>query len=150
MPYKVCSKINCNKLISIDKRYCSKHEAEYEANKKDYIKSYDNDRKDSKEFNFYRTTEWILLRDIIKNKYKGICLYTYYKENKIVKSEVVHHIVELKEDYSKRLEVSNLIPLSESAHKKIHAIYKTGKQNKEKLKKELKELKNKFEKEFTE
>lgn len=148
MAYKVCSKINCNKLISIDKRYCDKHEAEYEDNKKIYLKRFDEQRKDSKEFKFYRTPEWKLMVDVVKTKYKKICLYSYYKYNKIVEATDVHHIIELKDDYNKRLELSNLIPLSSASHRKVHGYYNKSEKVKQKMIDELLYYKKRWNEEF--
>ncbi len=41
--------------------------------------------------------------------------------------DTVHHIEELKEDWSRRFDKDNLISLCESCHQKIHKKYLTNK-----------------------
>jgi hypothetical protein len=66
-----------------------------------YIKKY---RQDKDEQAFYNSEAWLLTREYIKGKYKGLCLYSYYVLGEIVFSDMVHHIVELKEDWDLRLD----------------------------------------------
>ena len=40
-------------------------------------------------------------------------------EHRVVPAVVVHHIVELREDYSKRSTLSNLISISEATHEGV-------------------------------
>ena len=148
MPYKICNKVNCNKLIDSRYTYCEAHREDEEAKRIKYIKRYDEARKCGKEFVFYRSKEWINIREVIKSKYKGICIYTYYTQNKIVKADEVHHIIEIKDDFNKRLDLDNLIPVSRSAHKQIHRLYSNSEHSKQSTIKKLKGFIARFNKEF--
>jgi hypothetical protein len=46
----------------------------------------------------------------------GIDVYIYMTEHRVVPATLVHHIVELREDYSKRCRLDNLISVSEATH----------------------------------
>jgi len=128
---KICK---CGKLVSIEEGLCPKCKAKSEQQIKVRHKDYKARRKDKREQSFYNSSEWILLSEVVKRKYNKLCLYSYYIENKIVSADTTHHIVELKEDWELRFNEDNLIPLSNSAHAKIHSLYRIGK------KKETQEL----------
>lgn len=49
-------------------------------------------------------------------------IYSYYILQRIEYGHTVHHIVPIKEDWSKRLDVNNLIYLTESNHQAIHQL----------------------------
>ena len=60
---------------------------------------------------------------MILSKANGLDLYEYYINHKIIKADTVHHIVEIREDDTRALDITNLIPLSSSNHGKIHKMY---------------------------
>lgn len=78
-------------------------------------------------------------------KYSYIDLYCYYVENRIVHANTVHHVVELRDDWDKRLDVGNMFPCSIETHSKIHVMYKKDKEDTQKL---LLELIERYKKEF--
>lgn len=133
---KLCPR--CNTLIDIRERYCEKHQKQYEQYQKDRQKDYRKRRTDKRESNFYCSKEWLQLKDHLKIKYKGMCLYTYLVEDRIVPADEYHHIEPIKDNWDKRLDVYNVIPLSYAVHRKITALYKTNK--KEATQKMLREL----------
>lgn len=99
--------------------------------------------KDNKEYSkFYDSIHWKRMSKHIRNKYNGLCLVCYIKYKILTRVDVVHHIVELKEDYSKRLEEDNLITLCHSCHNILHSNYT------EKEKQELYNIKNTYKEEF--
>ena len=67
--------------------------------------------------------------------------YILFKYNKITPATLVHHIIELTEDETQAYELSNLIPVSDIAHREIHKRYKD-----ENLKEVQAELKSYLEK----
>ena len=122
---KLCPK--CGKLIDAGQRYCNECTKKYEARQKERYKKYDNKRKSNKSWRFYSTNEWRKVRQYINIKYKGLCLWSYYIEHRIVQANAVHHIIPIEDDYSKRLEIDNLIPLTDMNHRYIHELYKKDK-----------------------
>ncbi|NFC89502.1 HNH endonuclease, partial [Clostridium botulinum] len=61
----------------------------------------------------------------------------------------IHHIIELKEDWDKRLDIDNLIPLSDKVHKIVHRTYDRSDKDKKEMQELLRELKRKYQKEFS-
>lgn len=90
----------------------------------------------------YRGNKWRTIRERVLDNCNYICLYTLYKEGKIVKANDVHHIVEILEDETLAYEEENLIGLSKDKHKLIHELYKD---NKKLVQDELKEIKRMWE-----
>lgn len=81
------------------------------------------DKCQRKNHDFYNSKEWKFLREACKNKFSGICIWTYYKYKKIVHGEVAHHIIPVSVSKDLSLSLSNLIYLSEDAHREIHMNY---------------------------
>lgn len=141
--YKHCI---CGKQIEYSKGKCdsckTKAEKDYKSRKKIYRDNKDKD----KEMLFYNTKEWLRLRNYIVNTYLNMSIYSYYKYNKIASSEVVHHLVEVRDSWEDRLNKTNLIPVTRKEHQEIHN--RMDREGKEKIQKELNEMLNKFRKEF--
>ncbi|AZV56790.1 HNH endonuclease [Clostridium sp. AWRP] len=127
MPKQICKYIGCNQLINKGEVYCKKHKVKMEERMKANYKFYDYNRKDSKEWKFYKTKWWEQLRVNVLLAYNYIDVYVYYIENRIAKANTVHHIIPIKDDWDKRDDIENLFPLSESTHKKIHELYENDK-----------------------
>ncbi|WP_019850638.1 hypothetical protein [Desulfitobacterium sp. PCE1] len=144
---KLCGRSGCSQIVDYSLTYCDRHQADYDERQKQRHKEFKAGRNDKKEQAFYCSDAWIKTRDYVKTKYNGLCLWSYYVDKQIVFCDVVHHIVELKEDWEKRLEVDNLIPLSESVHLEIHVMMKE-KGKKEKVQMMLRKLKEKWKREF--
>ena len=139
---KTCT---CGKIIDYSNRYCddcTKKNEEYKAQR---YKHYDNNIRDKQSTAFYNSIEWESVRAEVLNKYKRLDLHEYYINKKIVYADTVHHIIELKEEWNRRLDISNLFPMTSSTHSMIHKLYKKDKQRTQKL---LLELLNRWEKEF--
>lgn len=99
--------------------YCDKHVhkvAEEESNRQ---KRYDQVSRDSTSNSFYQSKEWKKLRAFVRHRDKGLCQHCK-RDNRIKKADVVHHIVEIKEDWSKRLDPSNLECVCHTCHNKEH------------------------------
>lgn len=132
---KYCSRCNI-RLINRNEKYCS-----ICASKENRHKEYKKYRIDDKEQRFYKSKEWNVIRSIIKDKDNGLCLKCL--KNKVISPmNTVHHIEELKANWSKRLDEGNLISLCEQCHQSIHKKYKT--ENKVKVQEELKNIIKKF------
>ncbi len=110
---------------------------------KESIKEYNNriryNKDNIKYSKFYSSTSWRKLSKYIRIKYNDLCLMCLIKDNAISPADVVHHITEIREDYSKRLEENNLITLCHSCHNNLHANYDAA------AKKELYRIKNIYE-----
>lgn len=141
--YKYCS---CGKKIGYIKGKCDSCKAKAEEYSKERKKRYRDRQVKDKEMMFYNTKEWTKLRNYIVNAYMNMSVYSYYKEGKIVDSEVVHHLVEVREDWDKRLDKFNLIPLTRKEHQLIHNRMEL--EGYENIRLELEEMVKKFREEF--
>lgn len=144
---KICNQQRCNILIDYGIKYCPKHLKEYEQKQKERHLKYKKYRKDKAEQAFYLSDEWIKTRDSVKVKYCGLCLYSLFVLKQIVFCDTVHHIEPLKDNWDKRLDKDNLIPLCNSVHNQVHIWYKDRKVETQALLRKLKgEWENEYEK----
>lgn len=142
---KQCKRIGCTELTRNKLGYCEEHihiAKEKETRRNKY---YDNNVRDKKYTDFYNSGEWDRARIDTLSNYNGIDLYAYYINKEIELANTIHHIIELKEDWDKRLDEDNLFPTSESNHNKIHNLYKKDKNGTQRL---LRELMNRYRAEF--
>ncbi len=139
---KTCT---CGKIIDYSQQCCDECKVKYEQYKAQRYKHYDKNIRSKDTTAFYNSTEWEKARAEALRKYKGLDLWEYYINKKIVYADTAHHIIELKDDWSRRLDISNLFPLSSSNHSMIHKLYKKDKQGTQKL---LFELIKRWEEEY--
>ncbi len=106
---KKCSKPFCkNKVPARQKTpYCEEHKPKQQ-------KQYDE-----KTRKFYNSTTWRKLRQTVNMKYHGLCAECLEHDD-VVKGDVVHHIIEIKQDWEKRFDIDNLILLCHACHAKKH------------------------------
>jgi hypothetical protein len=128
---KICSK--CNKIIDIGQTYCEECTNKRINEKAIRNRHYDNHLRNKRSKEFYHSSEWIIIRPVVISNYKGLDLYAYYIQKEIRLAEMVHHIVEIEEDWNKRLDIANLFPLTNSNHGLISAMYKSRKKETQKL-----------------
>lgn len=115
---KMCPR--CRRVIDNTERYCKDCMARIN-------KDYDNKVRDQESKDFYNSRSWLKVRKIVLEKYHGIDLYELKINKRIVYADTVHHIIELKDDPSKALDIGNLIPVSAATHNYIHGEYKKNK-----------------------
>lgn len=141
---KLCSK--CGKIIQYGKARCEVCEAKHQANiknyndkaKKEYYKKYNSEKRENQDF--YNSKSWNLTRQQINNRDRGLCRLCY-SEGKIIYSDCIHHIEEVKENIELRCDDSNLISLCNRCHREVHLLYKSKSSIiKEKLKDIIKEI----------
>lgn len=116
----------CNSIIDVSQQYCDKCKKKVDAIRKERHKEYNDNRTDDKEQAFYKSREWKVLRERLDVIYKGLCLYSYYIDDRIISRDVYHHIVPVKDNWDKRLDIDNIIPVTFKVHQKIHRLYESG------------------------
>lgn len=139
---KYCARCGCSRMIDVTETYCKVHagiSAERHA-------EYDRSRRDRKAKAFYNSAEWQMARAAALARDTGIDVYIYLTEHRIVPANMVHHIVELREDYSRRSELSNLISVSRETHEGVirEAYKKPG--TKRKMQQELRKAVENYQK----
>lgn len=133
---KLCPR--CHKLIDISMAYCSDCQVKVDAEREAFFarrnpekdkqrhKYYKANRTDKKEQRFYSGKDWDVLKQYLASQYHGMCVVTYVRDHLIVPFYTMHHIVEVKDDWNRRFDPKNIIPVSESVHQKIHRLYQTS------------------------
>lgn len=116
----------CGKKINYMSTYCDSCKKEKGKENKERVKRYDKEiRRNAhnlKYAKFYNSKPWKVLSSQIKHQYNGMCAMCLYA-GIISDSDVTHHIVEIKEDYEKRLDEDNLIPLCHACHNELDINY---------------------------
>lgn len=132
--YKRCSRCG-NRIEYSQKCICSK-------------KSIKNNYKNDLEKKFYSSKNWQNIVEISKKRYNYLDIYSYYILGRIEEGEVVHHIVPLTENWNKKLDIKNLIFLTEKNHRTIHNLMKKGFEDKANTQQLLYSLIERFNKDF--
>jgi len=121
---KYCNRNGCNKLIPQGERYCKLHTITKTAENKERHKEYDAHCRNQKAKAFYNSAAWRAARARVLARDINIDIYLYITQGMVVPADTVHHIIELSEDYSKRLVLDNLISISEATHSTVSKAYK--------------------------
>lgn len=126
MLYKTCPK--CNNKITYELKYCEVcqviHDNESLMHKSNSNKYYNTEIRDKERSDFYHNISWTRLAEQCKKNFFYLDIYSYYYENKIEYGDISHHIEELEKNDKRKLDINNLIYLTQSHHNHIHAMYK--------------------------
>ena len=68
---------------------------------------------------FYQSTAWAKARELALKRDNYLCVECL-KEKRVRKADVVHHLVEVKDDFTKALELDNLSSICHMHHNKVH------------------------------
>lgn len=139
--YKICS--ICNKKID----YGKKCECEIER-KKDRYKTYAKARQDKDIQKIYSSKRWEQVRELVSVQQRGLDLYSYYIEGKVIQAETYHHIIEVKEDITRAYDVDNIIGLTQANHMFIHSAYNKSDKDKKDMQELLYSLLKRWKEEF--
>lgn len=115
--FTICLKMGCNNLVKPPEKYCNQHKHIEEKKKKERNKFYDRYKRNSQAKAFYNSNEWKIARRFILNRDAHLC-QECLKQGRITKADTVHHIIELNQDWSKRLEITNLESICRKCHNK--------------------------------
>lgn len=111
MPKKQCSQVGCLELIDFKNRFCEKH-SKVNHDKERYRINYQYDKEYKQ---FYNSASWRKLRKTVMLEYDWMCQECLRNERYTI-ADVVDHIIEIKDDWDKRLDKSNLEPLCHTCH----------------------------------
>lgn len=125
---KLCK---CGAKIDSTEKVCSKCRSNYH-------KIYDSYRRELADF--YASSAWRRIRLLVQSRCGGIDQYHLYKTGRIIPGTLAHHIIELRDDASKALELDNLIWLSDASHHEVHALYDKSAEDKVSTQKVLKKI----------
>lgn len=139
MIYKYCPKCNKTKIKN-NEEICEECTKKYETLQKERYRRYQANRTDKESQVFYNGKQWKRVREIVKDRDKGLCLMCWFIDNVITSVDLVHHIEEEKERIDLRLDEDNLLCLCDKCHKEVHKLYARNNKSKVKMQNELKEL----------
>jgi len=121
MLMKLCSR--CNKKIPYGTKYCEQCKDTIKIDKTKSNRYYDktvrNSEDNMKYSEFYHSKAWQRVREVAVARDYALC-QDCMKSKKITIYNVVHHVVSIKKNYDKRLDINNLICLCESCHQIRH------------------------------
>lgn len=113
--FRPCKKVGCIKLTRDSNGYCLDHVHSERENHTEYKRN----RTDKKEQSFYASTAWLGARSQALIRDHGLCQYCL-RASKVTLADVVHHIVEIKANWSLRLVLVNLVSLCHGCHQRVH------------------------------
>lgn len=119
MPKKICLAPSCNNLVGMKEKYCSSCQPAMKEVKREKNKKYDQYIREDDIVKFYHSREWKKVREAVLIRDNYLCQHCL-KDNIIKSAEIVHHIVEIKDDWSKRLLINNCESVCKSCHNKLH------------------------------
>lgn len=112
-PLKPCKEFGCNELTR--NSYCKNHEKNAQKTHRIYNKYKRNQTAQS----FYNSYEWQKVRRARLEMDNYLC-QSCLRQGIVTKADVVHHIIELLVDWSKRLDINNLESVCHSCHNREH------------------------------
>lgn len=134
----------CGALIPQGVGMCAGCQQGEQARQQSRHMQYNLYRRNKKTAAFYVSPDWRKTRDVALKMFDYIDIYAYFILHRIETADIVHHIVPIEDDWNKRLDVDNLIPLSSRSHGIIEALYKKDDSTKEMLQKQLKALREEY------
>lgn len=129
---KLC---RCGKRIPQGQRLCDKCLYAHKQKRKKQAKAYDKKRNWAW---FYNSPGWGTARIQPWDRDNGVCLMCFFSKDRLRTAHVVHHIIELDDDFGRAYDTNNLICLCERCHKRVHKKYREGR--KKETQKELFEI----------
>lgn len=121
-PLRPCLYPGCPELTN--QTYCMKHQLKrMQQRRRDKAKQdeyYDRFKRDQQSKQFYHSKDWKKAREqaLVRDNY--LCQHCL-KKKRFTRATIVHHIVEVKEDWGKRFDIDNLISLCAACHNRVHA-----------------------------
>ena len=94
-------------------------------------RDYDRNRRDSRSKKFYNSDEWKRTKEQVLNL-DGMDVYVFMTTGRVMAADTVHHIVPLRDDWSKRCDKNNLMSLHSTTHSMIEQEYRKNKMMMEK------------------
>jgi len=124
MPKKICLGSSCNNLVDMKSKYCPSCAKGKAIEKQEHNRKYDKHVRDPLIVKFYHSMAWKKTREYVLIRDNFLCQHCLKMDSpQITSAELVHHIVELKEDWSRKLDTKNLISVCKSCHNAIDHKY---------------------------
>lgn len=112
-----CRAINCGRLTR--ETYCEIHKRVGQETQQQKRKEYNRQIRTPEINQFYSSSEWQRVRAVAIERDNYLC-QRCLKAGTLTRAALVHHKVEVKEDWSQRLALDNLESLCHRCHNKHH------------------------------
>lgn len=100
-------------------------------------KEYDRYSRDKRSKQYYGSKEWELVRAAGLEADAGIDVYVFMTIGQVLIADTVHHIIPLKDDWTKRNDINNLMSLNHDTHSIIEQMYRKDKDGTQKILKKM-------------
>jgi 5-methylcytosine-specific restriction protein A len=112
---KPCAKQGCRELVQPPQRYCSEHAHIDQEQKAQAERYYDTRQRDKQAKAFYASPGWRAVREAVLIRDHYLC-QTCLRQQRTTPADTVHHKVELRVDWSRRLDMDNLESVCSPCH----------------------------------
>lgn len=120
---KICPRCR-SAIIDASETYCARCAESQQARKAARHREYDKLRRDKDATDFYHSAQWRHMVDYVRQVQGGVDVWSLYQDGRIITDDLcVHHIVEVRDDWERRLDAENLILLSRTTHRLVHGLY---------------------------
>ena len=113
---KRCNKAGCRALINSHESYCPKHK---QTTNIYYNKA--RNQNNPEYVNFYKSSDWVKTRYQALLRDEFLCRRCIEEHGELKEADLVHHYVETRDDWDKRLDIDNLISLCNTCHSQVHS-----------------------------
>ena len=113
-----CKKVGCIQLTRDASGYCADHLHIAREKQSEQHARYTKSRPDKRETLFYGSGAWDKARAMAMSRDHGLCQHCV-RDGRVTLADMVHHIVEIKVNWTLRLTLSNLICLCNRCHAKV-------------------------------
>lgn len=113
--FRPCKQAGCIQLTRDANGYCTDHIHAAQETHSEYKRN----RTDKREQAFYHSGAWIKIRAMVMSRDHGLCQQCMV-DGRVTLADVVHHRVEIKANWLLRLVLSNLVPLCNGCHQRVH------------------------------
>lgn len=80
---------------------------------------YDKHKRNKESKQFYQSAAWSKVRLMALERDNYLC-QECFQNKRLTKADVVHHIIEVRDDFTKALELDNLVSICHKHHNRIH------------------------------
>lgn len=119
MPKKICLGQLCNRLVNMKEKYCPSCAEIMSVEKREKNRRYDQCVREDDIVKFYHSSAWKKVREAVLIRDNYLCQHCL-KDNIIKSAEIVHHIVEVKDDWLQRFDMNNCEGICKQCHNSLH------------------------------
>lgn len=116
-------------------------------NYRDYHQRRIQDEAEKERVTFYQSDEWEQCRNAVASHQFNLDLYEWSK-GEVIQADLYHHVIEVRDSTEDRIDIHNIIGLTQGNHNKIHAYMNKGFKQKRDMQNKLMDILERFENEY--